>query len=227
MCGRYYRRSDKQRIAEAFQVRDLDVFDLELSPSYNIAPATRQPVIRLNDQGYRELAVMRWGLVPYWSKDSKPSYATINARAETVATSPLYKEPFRRRRCLIPADGFFEWKKLDAKNKQPFAFGPIRGGGWAFAGIWDRWIDKATSRALETYSIVTTEPNEISVDVHDRMPVIVSPKDYQRWMEPGDPQQPPTDLLRPFPADEMKLWPVSRDVGNVNNNRPELIMPVQ
>lgn len=222
-------------------------------PSYNAAPQSTQPVVRLNrDTGKREFALMRWGLVPYWAKDAKVGYTTINARAEEVATKPLYREAFKRRRCLIPADAFYEWQQTGAKTKQPFAFGLASGEPYAFAGLWERWKRKdggaptsgdapregdapkkgagpaegdalKEGGALETFTILTTDPNELAERVHDRMPVILERRDYERWMEPGDPARPPLDLLRPYPAEKMRAWMVSDRVGNVRNDDPELL----
>jgi putative SOS response-associated peptidase YedK len=228
MCGRYGRRADKQRIAEMMQAGDTNVFDVDFAPSYNVAPQTMQPVIRLDpDTGRRELAMMRWGLVPFWSKDGKAGYSTINARAETITTSPAYRESVKRRRCLVPVEFFFEWQKLDAKTKQPYAIALTDGNLFAFAGLWETWRDKANGKTLESYTIITTDPNELMEPFHDRMPAILDPKDYERWLAPAEPSQLPVDLLRPYPAEEMKAWKVSTDVGNVRNNRPELIDPVE
>ena len=197
----------------------------EIEPSYNIAPSTFEPIVRLNEDGERELALLRWGLVPFWAKDSKPSYTTINARAETACTNATYREAMKKRRCLVPADGFFEWKKLEAKTKQPYAIALKDGAPFAFAGLWECWRSKDGAEILETFSIVTTDPNELmtGLQIHDRMPVILAPSDYARWLDPGDLQRPPTDMLRPFDADKMRAWPVSTDVGSVKNNRPELL----
>jgi putative SOS response-associated peptidase YedK len=236
MCGRYGRRADKQRIAEWMQAHDTGVFDDSyFAPSYNVAPQSWQPVVKLgSDSGERVLTVMRWGLVPFWSKDGKAGYSTINAKAETITTSPLYRESFRRRRCLVPANWFYEWQKPvvksnqpDAKTKQPFAIGLTNESLFAFAGLWETWKDKATGQSLETYTIITTDPNELTERIHNRMPVILKPSDYQRWLQPGDPSHLPVDLLRPFPADEMKAWKVGADVGNVRNNRPELVEQIE
>lgn len=230
MCGRYGRRADKQRIAEWMQTHNTNVFDDSyLAPSYNIAPQTFQPVVRLDaETGVRELARMRWGLVPFWAKDAKMAYSTINAKAETVATSPAFREAWKRRRCLIPADFFYEWKKLDAKAKRPYAISLRDGAMFAFAGLWDRWKDKATGQDLETYTIITTDANELihGMAIHDRMPVILKPADYGRWLNTEDPHRAPADLLRPYDADQMKAWEVGPEVGNVRNNRPELCEPV-
>jgi putative SOS response-associated peptidase YedK len=228
MCGRYGRRADKQRIAEWMRTHNTNVFDDSyLSPSYNICPQSFQPVVRLDsDTGRRELTIMRWGMLPSWSKDGEVTFNTINARAETIATSPVYRDAFKKRRCLVPADLFYEWQKLNKKAKQPYAIALKDGGIFAFAGLWDRWKSWDTEQSLETYTIVTTDPNELLLPIHNRMPVILKPSDYERWLKPGDPQHLPIDLLRPFDADAMKAWKVSSDVGNVWNDRPELCEPV-
>lgn len=227
MCGRYGRRADKQRIAEWMQTHSTNVFDeTYLAPSYNVAPTDSQPIVRLDRDGQRELTLMRWGLVPYWAKDSKIGFSTINAKSETVTTSPAFRESMKRRRCLVPAEWFYEWAKIDAKTKQPYAIGLSDGSLFAFAGLWETWKDKASSQMLMTYTILTTDPNELTEPIHDRMPVILPPKDYQRWLEPGDPSHLPIDLLRPYPAEEMKAWKVGSAVGNVRNNGPGLIEPI-
>jgi putative SOS response-associated peptidase YedK len=209
------------------QTHNTDVFDDSyLAPSYNIAPQSLQPVVRLSSEtGERELTIMRWGLIPFFAKDAKIAYSTINARAETVVTSPVFREPMKRRRCLVPADFFLEWKKLDAKSKQPYAIALQDDSLFAFAGLWDTWKDKATGQAIDTYTVITTDPNELMEPVHNRMPVILQRQDYQRWLAPAEPSQLPIDLLKPFPAEQMKAWKVGSAVGNVRNNSPELLIP--
>ena len=225
MCGRYQNRAVKQRIAEAFRLGIPPT--LEILPSYNIAPQTLQPIVRLSrDTAERELAQLRWGLVPFFAKDAKVGYSTVNARAETVTTSPVFRESMKRRRCLVPATGFYEWQKLGNKAKQPWTIEFADGEVFAFAGLWDVWKDRTTSNVIETYTIITTDPNELVQPLHDRMPVILAPQDYDRWLEPGDPERPPIDLLRPFPAGEMKAWKVSSAVGNTKNDSPELRLPM-
>ena len=259
MCGRYYRRSDKQRIAEAFQVTS-GVDETVLPPwDYNVAPTTHQPVIRADrDTGERQLALMRWGLVPYFAKDLKSfAFSTINARAESLTTSPIFRGPFERHRCLVPADGFYEWKKLPAEQpapkalslfgadvprsakagkktpgvvRTPYAFSLSSGAPFAFAGLWDRWKDPAGG-VLESYTIITTTPNELAATVHDRMPVILRPQDYDLWLSRpprGAPKNaaPPLELLallRPYPADRMTASEAHPDVGNVKMNHPGLL----
>jgi len=221
MCGRFARRSTQEVLADWFgvELEEMPWF----APSYNVAPQSTQPVVRLNaDTGKPEFALMRWGLIPYWAKDPKIGYSTINARAEEVASKPLYREALKRRRCLIPADAFYEWQKQNAKTKRPFAFGMQSGAPYAFAGLWERWKPKEGD-PLETFTILTTDPNELAEQVHDRMPVILERGDYSRWMEPGEPDRPPIDLLRPYPSEKMRSWPVHERVGNVRNDDADLL----
>jgi putative SOS response-associated peptidase YedK len=225
MCGRYVRRSDKQRIAEAFRVGKLpDGFILP--PDYNIAPSTFQPVIRLNrDTGERELVLMRWGLIPHFAKslaDFK-GLANINVKAETIQQKAMWRIPFQKRRCLVPADGFYEWQKIDAKTKRPYFYSLNNGKPFAFAGLWDAWKDTNTNEWLLSFAIITTEPNELTAQVHNRMPVIVQPRDYDRWLKRGAVEELPVDLLRPYPAEEMKAREANQAVGNVRNNGPEML----
>ena len=140
--------------------------------------------------GDREIVLMRWGLIPFWAKYAKIGYSTINAKAEIVMTAPAFPEAFKTRRCLVPADAFYEWQKIDAKTKQPFAIVMKDGSPYAFAGLWERWDDSATKDTLETFTIITTDANELLNPLHNRMPVILQPRDYGRWLAPGDPAPP-------------------------------------
>ncbi len=241
MCGRYGRRGDKQRIAEWMQTHNTDVFNeeyyeengLRFGPTYNAAPDTLQPVVRLDSEtGERVLVLMKWGLVPYWSKTPKVGFSSINARSEALETSGAWREPWKKRRCLIPADFFYEWEpQTDEERKKkatrkPWAVALKGDKPFAFGGIWDRWKGKSEDGAdvvFESFSIVTTDPNEVLEPFHNRCPLIVEPKDWERWMAPADPAQLPVDLLRPLDADEMKAWRVNAAVGNVRNNRPDLL----
>lgn len=203
MCGRYYRRSDKQRIAEASCPGSLPEGFVLPDWDYNVAPATMQPVIRLNrDTGEREMVLMRCGLIPYFAKNASEfrGFSTINAKAETVEEKALWRGPSRKHRCLVPADGFYEWLKLDAKTKKPNAYPLSSGEPFAFAGLWDSWKDPATNERIETFAIVTTTANELTSQVHDRMPVILHPRDYDSWLERGEAHRPPIGLLRPYEA---------------------------
>jgi putative SOS response-associated peptidase YedK len=236
MCGRYLRRSDKQRIAEAFHLGRLPE-NFILPPDFNIAPATFQPVIRLHrDTGEREIVMMRWGLVPYFARSAAEfkGFSTINAKAETVARNGMWKAPFAKRRCLVPADGFYEWLKVEPTpgsrgkpQKKPFAYTLRNDEPFAFAGLWDAWKDPVTGDWLQTFAIITTEANELTGEVHDRMPVILQPRDYNRWLERGEAQTPPLDLLRPYPAEGMTACPANAAVGNVRNNGPEMLQSAE
>jgi putative SOS response-associated peptidase YedK len=223
MCGRYYRRSDKQRIAEAFRIGVPPSF--EIPPDYNVAPSSVQPVVvEDRDSGERALRMMRWGLIPAWTGDPKKlGVSTINAKAESLLQKPIWREPFRQRRCLVPADGFYEWQKFDAKTKQPWAFALQNGEPFAFAGLWERWRSPDHKTEMETFSIITTEANEVTSAMHDRMPVILAPRDYERWLSRDETARPPVDLLRPYDSVLMRAWRVSPAVGNVRNNGPELL----
>ena len=224
MCGRFARKSTQEVLADWFgvELEDMPWF----APSFNVAPQSTQPIVRLNrDCGNREFALLRWGLVPFWAKDAKFGYSTINARAEEAASKPAFREALKKRRCLVPADAFYEWMKPNAKLKIPYAIALTSGEPCAFAGLWESWRPPE-GPPLETFTILTTDPNEVTEPFHNRMPVILEPKDYDRWLEPGDPNRAPIDLLRPYPADRMHAWPVSDRVGNVRNNDPALIEPV-
>jgi putative SOS response-associated peptidase YedK len=224
MCGRFARRSTREVLAEWFGV------DLEeapaFAPSYNVAPQSVQPVVRLRrDSGQPEFALLRWGLVSFWAKDAKIGYSTINARAEEAETKPAFRDALRKRRCLVPADAFYEWQKREASSKQPFAIALKDGEPFAFAGLWESWRRK-DAEPIESFTILTTDANEVLEPIHDRMPVILEPKDYRRWMEatgPANIERLPVDLMRPFPAERMTAWPVSDRVGNVRNNDAELL----
>ncbi len=225
MCGRFARKSTQEVLADWFgvELEDMPWF----APTYNAAPQSVQPVVRLNrDSAQREFALLRWGLVPFWAKDAKLGYSTFNARAEEIAAKPAFREALKKRRCLVPADAFYEWQKLDPKNKRPYAIALRDGGPYAFAGLWERWQPKE-GEALETFTILTTDPNALMEPIHNRMPVILEPRDYTRWLDAGDPARPPIDLLRPYPAEKMRAWPVSGRVGNVRNNDAELLAPSQ
>ena len=225
MCGRYARRSDKQRIAEHFHANPSPP-DLPMpAADYNIAPTTHQPIIRQSrETGDRELILVRWGLVPFFTKDLKEikGLSTINARAETIATSRTWREPMKKRRCLIPVNGFYEWPKEGKPPKQPYAFELSSGSLFAFAGIWDAWKD-GEGHWLQSYAIVTTEANELMARIHSRMPVILHSRDYDRWLDREETEQLPLDLMRPFESEAMEMYEANPKVNNVRNNGPELM----
>ncbi len=170
---------------------------------------------------------MRWGMVPYFAKSAAEfkGFSTINAKAETVESRALWRRPFERRRCLVPADGFYEWKKLDAKTKQPYVYTLCDGAPFAFAGLWDAWKDPATGDWLQSFAILTTEANELTGEVHDRMPVILHARDFERWLSRDETERPPVDLLRPYEAEAMRADEANPAVGNVRNNGPAMLRP--
>lgn len=224
MCGRYVRKTTRRQIAEWFGADDAHV--PQFVESYNVAPQSFQPVVRVNRAtGQREIALMRWGLVPYWAKDVQIGYSTINAKAETITTAPAFREAIQRRRCLVPADAFYEWQQLGGKAKQSFAIAMKDGAPYAFAGVWERWKDNKTQQYLETFAIITTDANPLLEPLHDRMPVIIEPGDYERWLMSEDPELLPLDLLRPYPAEQMVAWKVDSRVGNAKNDDPHLMDP--
>jgi putative SOS response-associated peptidase YedK len=219
MCGRYRLARKKEILAETFDVVD-EESAVEWSPRYNVAPGqdvvvARQDAVRPT----RSISLVRWGLIPSWSKDAKAGYKMINARAETVADMPAFRDPFRSRRCLIPADGFYEWSK-QGKEKSPFCFSMADDSIFAFAGIWDRWRNP-NQESMETCSIITTSANAILSGIHDRMPVILKRDHYDLWLDPGfNKVDDLLDLLKPFPADAMRHYRVSTRVNSVRNDDP-------
>ena len=223
MCGRYSITSPLEAIIEAFSLKGPRP---NLQPHYNAAPSQYLPVIRASRDG-RELAPMRWGLVPSWSKGPDTRYSMINARAETVTSKPAYRGPFRYRRCLVPANGFYEWHK-GAEGKQPYYITLKTNEPFAFAGLWDHWTSPDGSE-MESFSIIVTAANDIVRPIHDRMPVILGRESYESWLgETGTPSRTKLAiLLRPYPAELMRAYPVSRAVNSPANDGPELLEPVE
>ena len=189
---------------------------------YNVAPS--QAVAVVPNQPDPKVDFFSWGLVPSWAKDKAIGNKTINARAETLAAKPMFRAAFRRRRCLVPADGFYEWKKhADGKTKTPMYIRLKDGRPFAFAGLWEVWHDPGGS-AFPSFTIITTTPNELMKEIHDRMPVIIRPEDYRTWLDPAERDAAELEpLLTPYPAEEMEASPVSRLVNNPRNESPECI----
>ncbi len=200
---------------------------MAVAPDFNIAPTTFQPVIRLGrDSGERELALMRWGLVPQFAKSLKDfkGFTTFNARAESLLTAPTWRVPFRKQRCLVPADGFYEWKRIADKKaaKEPYAIALTTGEPMAFAGLWDGWKEPEGDW-LQSFSIITTEANETMAPIHDRMPVILHRRDWTEWLDRDGERPPPLHLLRPYDPEGLTLATCNPAVGNVKNNGPEML----
>ncbi len=219
MCGRYNLVADAQAFVDAFQI--MNEFDWQAR--YNIAPSQAVPVIRMNAQS-RKAALLHWGLIPSWARDRKIAYHTINARAETVDQKPAFRAAFRKRRCLIPATGFYEWRQL-GKSKQPYNIRVKEQTLFAFAGLWEHWKSPA-GEVLESCTIIVTRASQALAPVHDRMPVILHPSDYASWLDPVNQDLPALKaLLQPWPG-ELIIYPVSRRVGNPANDDPSLIQPL-
>ena len=221
MCGRYTQSKSAEMIAKAFQIDNVS----DIKPRYNIAPTQSvltvlQPSASANRQG----KMLHWGLIPSWAKDRKMGSKLINARAETVAEKPAFRSAFRKRRCLVVADGFYEWQQQEnKKQKQPFYFRLSDGEPFAFAGLWEHWQD-ATGEEIESCTVLTTEANDLMRPIHNRMPVILEPKNYDLWLdaEATKPEllQP---LLHPYPTEEMTAYPVSTVVNKPVNDSAECI----
>ncbi|HXY36302.1 MAG TPA: SOS response-associated peptidase [Planctomycetaceae bacterium] len=216
MCGRFTLRARPADLVEVFEL----LREPELTPRFNIAPTQPVAIVRQVDK-HREISMVRWGLIPFWAEDPKVGYSTINARAETVAKKPTFRQSFAKRRCLIPADGFYEWQRMDGR-KQPFFIHMKDDRPFAFAGLWDRW--KRGDQAIESCSIIVSNANELVEPIHDRMPVILDQEDYARWLDPKNQDTAALQgLLRPYPAEGMTAFPISTLVNSPRNDQPECI----
>ncbi len=224
MCGRYRLSRKKQILEEYF---GSDPWEEDWSPRYNIAPTQPVPVIRQNPKELtRALSLMRWGLIPHWAKDPSIATSTINAKSETASTKPAFRDPLKLRRCLIPADGFYEWMRTTT-SKQPFCFEVKDGELFAFAGLWDGWKD-ASGNWIKTCTILTTTPNAVTATVHNRMPVILQPDSYGIWLDPAVTNvQVVCELLKPYDAKSMRSYPVSARINHVGNDDEECSQPVE
>ncbi|MGH9520578.1 MAG: SOS response-associated peptidase [Terriglobales bacterium] len=223
MCGRFTLTKSPDAISRQFELPP-DALP-GAAPRYNIAPSQPLYVVRAAGDGSpaREIIRALWGLIPGWTRDLATAPRPINARAETITARPAFRESFKTRRCLIPADGFYEWQAV-GKRKQPWFIHRGDDELFAFGGLWDRWHDPATARWIESCTIITTAPNQLLAPVHNRMPLILAPRDYDAWLAPAHPS--PTELLRPFPAEELRMYAVSPLVGNAANDRPECREPL-
>lgn len=227
MCGRFYLDVPKDEFMAHYGLADTSL----LPPRrYNIAPSQEILAIRAIDGGERTVSLLHWGLIPSWSKDEKPHYSMINARAETVASKPAFRSAFKRRRCLIPASGFYEWQPQN-HYKQPYAITMKEQDGghptlFSLAGLWEHW-ESPEGKVVESCSIVVTDANAVLKPIHDRMPVIVDPDNYTAWL---DPENHDTDqlkkLLAPYPAGAMKAYPVSRRMNDPTHDEIDCIRPV-
>jgi putative SOS response-associated peptidase YedK len=226
MCGRYTLTTPPELIADLFDVEGVPTF----APRWNVAPTQEAAVVRVPGPGAkRRLDFLRWGLVPAWAEDPSIGNRMINARAETAAEKPSFKRSLQKQRCLVLADGFYEWRK-DGKVKQPIWIHRSDGRPFAFAGLWANWRPRGAPReepALETFTILTTTPNDLMKPIHDRMPVILAPEDFGLWLDPKvvDPAQ-VTPLLRPAPENGFETREVSRAVNSPAHDAPDCVAPL-
>lgn len=221
MCGRYVLKATLPEIARLLGMH----VDLALEPSYNIAPTSSVPACAMVEPNGKQLALMHWGLIPPWAKKPESGYRLINARAETVAEKPAFRSAFRHRRCLIPADGYYEWKSIEGR-KQPYYFSMKDGNPFCFAGIWERW-QPAEGEPVESCAIITTGANALGAQVHHRMPVILAQDVHARWLDPrttASSQLLP--LLQPFAPHAMSVYPVSTLVNNARIDESRCITPL-
>lgn len=222
MCGRFSLALDPEELREAFGLIEIPIMWI---PRYNIAPT--QPVAVITDAAHPKLDYMRWGLVPSWAKDISIGQKLINARAETIREKPSFRSAFSRRRCLIPADGFFEWKKLEGGKKlpaEPYYF-RLRGGKpFAFAGLWEIWRSSEGDE-LKTCTILTTDANDLVGTVHQRMPILFEIEQAWTWLQPLGADT-LLGLLKPFPAEKMETYPVSRLVNDPKRDDPQCVTPI-
>lgn len=222
MCGRFTQRLSSAELARAFDARAL-VDDP--GGHFNLAP-TQDAAVVVEREGDRALTAYRWGLIPHWAKDSSIGSRLINARAETLTTGSAFRDAFRRHRCLVPVDGFYEWRRTEGP-RQPFYIRRSDGEPFALAGLWSAWHDPKTDELVRTFTIVTTAPNELVGRLHDRMPVIIDRADWSTWLAPdvlGSDEL--LGLLRPFPDGPLEAYPVSRLVNSARNDGPLLVEPV-
>jgi putative SOS response-associated peptidase YedK len=222
MCGRFALATEKNILDMLYDLEIRTGFNL--APRYNIAPSQQVPVMRLSPaDGSREMALLKWGLVPFWADDPAIGNKMINARAETVADKPSFRDAFKKRRALVPASGFYEWKKIEGV-KQPYYITRKDNKPFSLAGLWEIW--NKGSEPLETFTILTTEPNTIIAELHNRMPVIIPHEAYKLWLDPATDQNTLKKLLVPYPEDELTLYPVSRLINSPANDSSGLIEPL-
>ncbi len=220
MCGRFTQKAPWEKVKKEFTVKtsESNLF----TPRYNIAPMQIIPVVR-DAASERVIQALKWGLVPSWAKDAAIGNRMINARAETLTEKPSFREAFSKRRCLIPTSGFYEWKKTGSGAKQPFYFYLKEKDVFGFAGLWEEWLDRDSGELLETFTIITTEANDVLKPVHDRMPVIIKAENYDQWLDPKVKNTEKLEkLLAPYPAGEMDSHTVSKAVNSPTADSPEL-----
>jgi len=229
MCGRYTLRTALNILAEQF-LFDLDAAPAKVRPRYNIPPTTEVLAVRQPEQGAkRELVALRWGLIPVWAKDAKIGYSTINARGDTVAEKPAFRSAFKKRRCILLADGYYEWLR-EGKDKKPYLYEIDGGKPFAIAGLWEWWPGPKGEETtpIESCTIITTDANKLASKIHDRMPVILEPEDCDAWLDPANDNRAKLErLIKPFRVKGMTARPVSQYVNNVKNQGEQCVEPLE
>lgn len=235
MCGRFNLRTTGQEVGRFFHTRTFPEFDA----MYNVAPTDRAMVIAAantlperddesdavnDDQAPNQWAWARWGLLPVWLKELKGWAPRMNARSETVATNNVFRSAFASRRCLVPATGFYEWKEVEPRKKQPFHIQPVDQPFLPLAGIWELW--RKDDREVLSCSVLTCQPNDLMADIHDRMPVILSPDDWDSWLDPEIPGKTLTSLLKPCPDQWLKVDPIATTINNARNKSADALQPL-
>jgi putative SOS response-associated peptidase YedK len=224
MCGRYASLIPPEAMKRIFKTRNAAP---NFPPSWNVAPTHRVPVVHIDpDTGERHLGLFRWGLIPVWAKDEKIGYSTINARAETVASKPVFRAAYQARRCLVPADAWYEWAATGPKTKQAYALARRDRATMAFAGLWESWTARASKETIRSCTIVVSAAAPALAQIHDRMPVILDEQDWPAWLGESAGAD-PAALLRPYRAELLEAWAVNAGVGNVKNNDPGLLEPAE
>jgi len=221
MCGRFIQILNPEKIK--IMLPDIEVDKAaagDFHPHYNIAPT--QDILTVINTPVPRLTLARWGLIPFWAKDASIGNRMINARAETLTTKPSFRDPFRKRRCIIFTDGFYEWKS-EERSKTPFLIRMKNGEPFAFAGLWDRWTDKENGRELLSSTIITTDANALVADIHNRMPVILPPEAYGFWLSAAPAESDLTGYLKPFPGEGMEAYKISKLVNSPGNDSPEIM----
>jgi putative SOS response-associated peptidase YedK len=224
MCGRYALYAPTSELQRHFEASTDELQD-DLSPRYNAAPMQWLPVVRQRPSGERVVHLLRWGLVPSWSRDESIATRLINARGETLAEKASFRAAYKSRRCIVPASGFYEWKR-EGKEKQPYYAHPTDGKLLGFAGLWEQWSLGDGGDCVDTFTVVTTDANDTMKPLHARMPVILAPSDYAAWLTKGTNPGLLTGLVVPCPDAMLQVYPVSKAVGGVANDGPELIKPI-
>lgn len=221
MCGRFSLTKEELELEKRFNAK---FYSNDLVKRYNVAPS--QLALVLTDEKPHEFQFYKWGLIPSWASEPAIGYKMINARSETITEKPAFKNLFRKKRCMVISDGFYEWKQLTSKQKQPYRIGLKNDELFAFAGLWDSWTDKQTGEIIPTVTIITVHANTLVHSIHDRMPVILKQENEMDWLNKSTDEKTLLNLLSPYPENEMKAYPVSGQINSPKNDTAELIVEV-